>query len=406
MHDRQVWCLFPSHGRSLLVFALSAAAFVASALAHAAIPGFELVPREFSIVKMEVVATNLPRTRDMGAFGICGPAAATAVMEHERCNQLKQSCPDLPERMRPSILDVARVAQLLPRGEDQADLESYPRKLTEGAPGLVALVNGYFRIKEISSEACAPIAPLASASYPETAITRAAHEKASLDVITGLRRIHASYQRAAAACIGSKNASESCPDDAKRMAAETAIKSLLSSSVPNGVLKGRVAEALSAKDPDDFLGRLFIAPECAESKNLLTFHSQFQALRSWPETKVQRTVEATLAKARVILRSNHLIFVNFICLSADFSPNKGSKYACRLNGQSAGHTTVITGVREVCTSSGQCMGAVRVLNAWGDYLQKESGGGWVRADSFFAQTGLPLNNLFWVDDARIEGVRK
>ncbi|TSD56414.1 hypothetical protein FFI97_019470 [Variovorax sp. KBS0712] len=368
---------------------------------HAAIPGFDPVPPEYSVVRAEVALANLPAPRDPIALGICGPAAATALIEFERCNQQKQNCTTLSDSRRPSLLDVARLAQSLPNAADQNDLDSYPRIVSEGAPGLFSLINAYFQTKEVSTEACAPIAPITTGVIPmDRGVSRAAQEKASIDLLARLRVLHRESRARFAACASARS-SPDCRKDLIALAS-TQMNVLLGTSKSVGVPAARVGDALGAESFEEFIGRLLIDPACSESKNLLSFASQFQTLRYWPLVESDRKLEASLLKIESVLRSNHLVIVDFVCLKDGFARDKNclsvSSTELLPAGTSLAHTTVISGVRQMCNRAGECMGAVRILNSWGQRWQDENAGGWVRASKFFAQTGYPLKNLAWIED--------
>ena len=158
-------------------------------------------------------------------------------------------------------------------------------------------------------------------------------------------------------------------------------------------------EILSAFAQDTygkFLEELLTPKECLRVSKGVVFEG-------YKKTKVERyppanekkdgNYQEAITKIKAVLSEGRPLSLNGLCL--DEIPQEGTKCKSR-------HAIAIAGYRKICSSTGDCYDAVKVINSWGQAWQDKNSDGWVKAKDLLDRTFYKPSTLVWFSDKKNE----
>ncbi|WGS48515.1 hypothetical protein LFL96_12020 [Paraburkholderia sp. D15] len=319
-----------------------------------------------------LLVKNMPPVESQGGLPICHGYSAAAIVQQYLCEVDNWDCQHLSQERKIAPIGMATYSKLSDAKKKINDFEGYEGVVLAGS-GALNLINGAVFIGMTYSNICYPYEKVVAENSNDTRVLDDKFEKLK----SSYKDAHRDPQSACIDCL----ADELQRDFDKKVAAND--------------LKAAVAQDTFEKFLYSTL--LYGCDEVVEIVPKPVVHvfpsatggAAYKRVRQDEVQPSQRlsSYGPTIEKIRGVLATGRPVQVDGICV--DGKPN-----ACK-----SGHSVVIAGYREMCSSSGKgCREALLIHNSWGEDWQEKHDGGWVDAYTLLETTGYASGTLSWLTD--------
>jgi hypothetical protein len=288
--------------------------------------------------------TSMPPIKAQDYLGMCYGFSATAILENYRCRKLNIDCSEPHELI--STLDVSSYSYST-RNLILIGTPNTTNNLGEGGSSMAIFINIQKSNRKIAREECAKFASLINNS-----------EERSTENIGWDFLINKWKEYKGLGPDKKRNDCVSC-------IVESIKDTLVNVTTPAEQIKSAL---LSSKDQNEFLYKMLLPVECLQEPQIVNVPTFETKVYPAPDEKVSKVVLAQ--KIESLILSNIPMQLSICTRDEDPCP------------PGAGHALVLSGIKEVCSSSeGKCKKVVKVQNSYGMSWQNQNNDGWLDLDT-------------------------
>lgn len=338
---------------------------------------FVRTPNNYNVVRNQSEVQNMPKITSQDGLGICYAHVAATMLQTENCRILKQNCASLSPTETFSPLDLTRYHR--PQDGATGRRRDYKNLKFDGGDIHNAIIIGGLMVGGAASEECVSLDKLLSQyDNREDAVELQAQM---------WERLKTKYEETKKLANGIDPNCTSCLDNIYATAAaetEEEFGQNLNLAVSNISL----ARAFARDTLGEFLDRVTGASKCNKTSQLVKFANPEQKYSFFPTTD-SASPEVVKNKIRDVLKGGRPVSLGNLCLGQE-PPNK-----CAAGNS---HGVVIAGYREICTPSGSCRYAFKVVNSWGKTWQERNNDGWMDGETILKHTHIKKNIIGFFED--------